>query len=150
MLTQEYRTVLFEREGKKLIPTEACLQLIQRGSEILRSVKTFDTCFPNAVCTAKHLGRKDFVRFITIVEEGSFTKAAAKLFITQPAISQTIQKIEQNYKIELFTRENGRSVSLTSDGQAFFRFSVALLKDLDAIRQEICAQSVVYGQESDS
>ena len=50
--------------------------------------------------------------FIAIAETGSFSGAAERLFLTQPAISKRIASIEQQLKLRLFDRL-GREVSLT-------------------------------------
>ena len=44
--------------------------------------------------------------FCTIVEEGSFTEAAEKCFISQSAISQQIQSLEKELGVKLIKREN--------------------------------------------
>lgn len=46
--------------------------------------------------------------FCTIVEEGSFTEAAEKCFISQSAISQQIQSLEKELGVKLIKRENRR------------------------------------------
>lgn len=53
--------------------------------------------------------------FFTVANRLSFTKAAAELFITQPAISKHIQELEEEYKIKLFER-NGSKIALTNAG----------------------------------
>lgn len=53
--------------------------------------------------------------FCTIVEEGSFTEAAEKCFISQSAISQQIQSLEKELGVKLIKREN-RRFSLTHAG----------------------------------
>lgn len=58
----------------------------------------------------------DLVSFITVAREGSFTRAAARLGVTQPALSQAITGLENRMKIRLLTRTT-RSVSLTSAGE---------------------------------
>ena len=45
--------------------------------------------------------------FVRIVEEQSFTKAAEKLFISQPALSKAIQSMEKELKVSLFSRKPG-------------------------------------------
>jgi len=58
----------------------------------------------------------DLLSFITIAREGSFTRAAAQLGITQPALSQAISGLENRMQIRLLTRTT-RSVSLTDAGE---------------------------------
>jgi LysR family transcriptional regulator, transcriptional activator of the cysJI operon len=54
--------------------------------------------------------------FYTVAKKLSFTKAAAELFITQPAVSRHIQELEQQIGMALFER-TGRQISLTPAGQ---------------------------------
>ena len=45
--------------------------------------------------------------FLKVVEEGSFAKAAAALFISQPAISKSISKMEEELGFDLLERRVG-------------------------------------------
>ena len=53
--------------------------------------------------------------FYIVANSGNISKAANELYISQPAISKAIKKLEQNLNITLFTR-NSRGVSLTDEG----------------------------------
>jgi len=57
--------------------------------------------------------------FVTTAEEGQITRAASKLHLAQPALSQTIAKLEATVGVKLFER-HPRGVSLTPAGAAFF------------------------------
>lgn len=54
--------------------------------------------------------------FLTVCEKMNFTKAAQKLGLTQPAISQHIRFLEEEYGVKLF-RMNGRKIQLTDAGK---------------------------------
>jgi aminoethylphosphonate catabolism LysR family transcriptional regulator len=54
--------------------------------------------------------------FHAVAQQGSFTVAAQKLFLTQPAISDQVRKLEERYGVMLFHR-NKRSVKLTDLGE---------------------------------
>lgn len=54
--------------------------------------------------------------FVMAAEELNFSRAAQRLHLSQSAVSQNIQSIERNYKVELFVR-HGRSVQLSDAGQ---------------------------------
>ena len=52
---------------------------------------------------------KDVLYVITIYEEGSFSTAARKLYISQSALSQAIRKLESEFGMDLFLRSGGSS-----------------------------------------
>ena len=54
--------------------------------------------------------------FHAVAQHGSFTRAAERLFLTQPAISDQVRKLEERYGVLLFHR-NKRSVQLTDLGE---------------------------------
>ena len=56
--------------------------------------------------------------FMTVAQEGSFTKAAARLSISQPAVSQHISELEKTTGVKLFERMRGE-VALTEQGRVF-------------------------------
>ena len=58
--------------------------------------------------------------FYYVAENLSFSKAAAKLYISQSAVSQAIKTLEDNLNIKLFFR-NTKQVKLTNDGEILFR-----------------------------
>jgi DNA-binding transcriptional LysR family regulator len=64
--------------------------------------------------------------FHTVAKRLSFTKAAADLFITQPAVTKHIQELEQYFKVQLFERQ-GNHISLTPQGQVMLQYTEQLL-----------------------
>lgn len=58
--------------------------------------------------------------FYTVGKTGNISKAARKLYISQPAITRAIQKLEENLNTILFKRTS-RGVILTPDGQLLFQ-----------------------------
>ena len=50
----------------------------------------------------------DLVKVLAIYEEHSFTTAAKRLYISQPALSQNIAQLEREFGLLLFVRENGQ------------------------------------------
>jgi len=59
--------------------------------------------------------------FCCVAESGSFSKAAEKLYISQPAITQTIKKLEEQLGGKLFYRNNN-GVSLTEEGKYLYEY----------------------------
>ncbi|WP_426816793.1 LysR family transcriptional regulator [Winslowiella sp. 2C04] len=75
----------------------------------------------------------DLVYFVTVAREGSFTRAAAHLGVTQPALSQAISALEDRLQIRLLTRTT-RSVSPTAAGE---RLLQAIGTRIDEIETEL-------------
>ncbi len=57
--------------------------------------------------------------FLAVADSGSFTEAAKKFRISQPAISRIISSLENELGVSLFERQT-RTISLTPAGQLFF------------------------------
>ena len=71
---------------------------------------------------------KDLDYFVSIAQQGSITRAAAQLFVAQPALSQCVQKLEKETGIELLVRNN-TGVALTSEGRCFLEFAQRVLHE---------------------
>ena len=68
--------------------------------------------------------------FYTVASTGSISHSSRDLYISQPAISKAIQKLERNLDTILFNR-NSRGVTLTPDGELLFEKVKAALLLLD-------------------
>ena len=75
----------------------------------------------------------DLLAFVTVAREGSFTRAAAVLGVTQSALSQTLRALEERLQIRLLTRTT-RSVSPTAAGE---RLMKAIGHRFDEIEAEL-------------
>jgi len=69
--------------------------------------------------------------FVTVADELNFTRAAARLFVAQQALSAQIQQLEARLGVRLFERTT-RQVSLTGAGEQLLPHAVATLAALDA------------------
>ena len=76
--------------------------------------------------------------FHTVATKLSFTRAAAELFITQPAVTKHIHELEQQTGQRLFKR-NGNSISLTNAGELLLSY-VEKIFDLYAALESEMAQ----------
>ena len=68
--------------------------------------------------------------FITVATEHSFSRAAIKLFRTQPAVSQAVRRLEEDLGEVLFDRRT-KSVTLTQAGDALLPEAIRLLRMAD-------------------
>lgn len=78
--------------------------------------------------------------FCAVVEHGSFSKASQALFLSQPALSIQLRRLERSLGVSLFTRRRG-TVALTEAGQLLYQTARSMLElqratqaRLDAIR----------------
>ena len=66
--------------------------------------------------------------FLAIAETSSFTKAAERLYVSQPSLSAGIKKLEKEMGVVLFER-GGRKVLLTPAGEFFLKKAENILKE---------------------
>lgn len=71
---------------------------------------------------------------LTVAEELSFTRAAARLHMTQPPLTRQIKELEDELGVQLFNRTK-RVVQLTKAGEVFVERAQRLLQDLDLLRR---------------
>lgn len=69
--------------------------------------------------------------FNAVAEAGNLSKAAKTLYISQPAISRAVSKLEQNLCVKLFIR-GSRGVRLTEEGELLYRHTKTAF---DSLRQ---------------
>ncbi len=84
------------------------------------------------------LNLRSLEHFRIIAEERSFTQAAEKLGIAQPAVSMSLKKLEQTLGMQLIQREE-RRVHLTSEGQALLRHADAIHLAVQSAEDEMAA-----------
>jgi DNA-binding transcriptional LysR family regulator len=74
--------------------------------------------------------------FLAIAADRHFTRAAEKLGIAQPPLSQQIRQLEEEVGARLFTR-TARGVALTAAGEAFLPHAEAALRDVERARAAV-------------
>lgn len=74
--------------------------------------------------------------FVRIVELGSVSRAAADLFIAQPALSHQISNLEEELKVKLLSR-SVRGVSATEAGEVFYRHARSMLRQMERMRTDV-------------
>jgi DNA-binding transcriptional LysR family regulator len=82
----------------------------------------------------------DLAVFITVAEEGSFTRAAAKLGLSQSALSYAVRMLEERLKVRLLSRTT-RSLSLTDAGERLLK---GLRPAFDHIDSELSALTALH------
>jgi LysR family hydrogen peroxide-inducible transcriptional activator len=74
--------------------------------------------------------------FVAVAEEGNFTKAAARSFISQPSLSQQILNLEEELGQPLFHRL-GRKVALTQAGEVLLERAQRILAEADSAIRDL-------------
>ena len=81
----------------------------------------------------------DFVKletFLTVTRERSFSKASAKLGISQPAVTQQIKFIEKYLACKIIERKKN-GIRLTNEGDELYKIATKLEKEINASEQDI-------------
>jgi DNA-binding transcriptional LysR family regulator len=74
--------------------------------------------------------------FLLVAESGSFSQAAKRLHLTQPAVSKRIAQLEAQLNVSLFDRI-GRRISTTEAGEALLPHARAVHLELQAAQQSV-------------
>lgn len=73
---------------------------------------------------------------INVCETMSFTRAAAELSLTQPAVSQHVKQLEHEFGIKIFHRKEGE-LRLTAEGEILLRYAKRFTNMYDELRKNI-------------
>ena len=82
---------------------------------------------------------KDFVKletFLTVARERSFSKASAKLGISQPAVTQQIKFIEKYLACKIIERKKN-GIKLTNEGDELYKIATRLEKEINASEKDV-------------
>lgn len=77
-----------------------------------------------------HLDPRLLRAFVTVAAELHFTRAAARLYVAQQALSRDVRRLERELGSELFVRTT-RQVTLTADGERLLPYAHAVLQAQD-------------------
>lgn len=69
--------------------------------------------------------------FLAVAEHQGFTRAAAALHVSQPALSQQVRQLEESLGAQLFDR-SGRKTRLTDAGEVYLRYALRAAQELQA------------------
>lgn len=83
---------------------------------------------------------ESLMAFITVLNEGSFSKAANTLHLTQPAVTKRIQNLESKLDTKLFERLQ-REIRLTEAGEALLPHALNILHEYDNAKQAVKDES---------
>jgi DNA-binding transcriptional LysR family regulator len=95
--------------------------------------------FPGTELPARHaeIEFRDLRYFAAVAEELHFGRAAARLYISQPGLSQAIARLERLLEVRLLTRTRS-TVELTEAGAELLHRGRRLLADLDSTVARVC------------
>ena len=82
---------------------------------------------------------KQLRAFCFAVQTGSVSKAAERLFLSQPSVTLQIQALERELAIELFERR-GPNIKLTPEGNALYELALPLVQGIDTLPETFAAQ----------
>ena len=75
--------------------------------------------------------------FIAIAEERSISKAAKRLYISQPSLSQYLAKLEDSLNKRLFVREKNGTLTLTDAGTFYYESAREIVKIRDQFLKKL-------------
>jgi DNA-binding transcriptional LysR family regulator len=76
--------------------------------------------------------------FVALAHERHFARAASACYVSQPALSEAIRKLEQELKVPL-VRRGQKFEGLTPEGERLVHWARRILADCDALKQEVTA-----------
>ena len=74
--------------------------------------------------------------FLAVAEAGSFSRAADRLGVSQPNISQQMRDLETVLRVDLFQRR-GKRILLTSAGNIFLQHARSILRQIENFLEEL-------------
>lgn len=82
--------------------------------------------------------------FATVCKENSISLAAKKLYISQPAVSNTIKELENYYATPLFDRIS-KKIYLTETGKTVYQYAIHITSLFDELEETVKKQNSEFG-----
>ena len=82
----------------------------------------------------KHSRLQQLRGFCHVVQSGSFSKAAERMFLSQPTISLQVQALEREFETKLIERK-GPKINLTDEGMMLYEMSLPLVDGIDKLEE---------------
>jgi DNA-binding transcriptional LysR family regulator len=86
----------------------------------------------------------DLESFVTVVDSGSVVAAAARLHLTQSAVSRRIQNLEESLGVSLLDRQT-RPLQLTAAGKATYEYAMPVIRSVDELKSAAIHQGEPSG-----
>lgn len=87
----------------------------------------------------------DLQAFVAVIDGGSVGAAAARLRLTQPAVTRRLQALETNLGVKLLDRDT-RPPRLTADGRAVLDAARKLIRGVDELKASVAADAAPSGE----
>ena len=81
--------------------------------------------------------------FSAVVDAGSFTAAAEKLYLAQSTVSDNVRALEELLHLKLFHRESKRRLTLTLEGKRLYRYAQDILGRCSALLLDVAVDSAL-------
>ncbi len=79
---------------------------------------------------------RDLQLFMAVVEEESYTKAAARMYVSQPTLSKSIKRLEEELAITLLHRTT-RKVAVTEEGRVVYDYAKRIVNTKEALDRSL-------------
>ena len=83
---------------------------------------------------------KELHYFLALAQTRNFTRAAEKMYVTQPAFSRKIAELEEETGCQLIVRKT-RPIELTPAGEIFLKWATVLAGDLEQMEEAMARAS---------
>ena len=82
------------------------------------------------------MNQRQIESFLAVAETGNFTRAAERLYISQPAVSKQVLSLEDELGFSLLIREYHKDVQLTEAGKLYYDFFHKVTEEYKAVYEQ--------------